>query len=395
MASSDAEVTISIKGPSELKLSITITLDKTVKDLKDAVASQSDVPADRQRLIYSGRVLKDEEVLSTYKIQSGHTVHMVKGVARTQPEASSSPQRLPTMAAGQSPSDPLTMLNTPMAHGALAGFNPFADMGINPNDPNMLQNMMSSPAFQQQMDALMSRPEFLDTIIAQDPMMRNNPQLQQIFRDPEMRRSMMEMMRNPEIMRMAEQMRQSGGMGMGGPFGGGLGGGFGGGLGGGPFGALGGAPAGQQQGGVSPWAASFAQPSSATSPAPASSTTSPTSPSGSTPAAASPANTSSPGSTAPPASPFGMIDPSMLQAMLGGMGPPPPWLGAGTSPFGGPSATPPANLTPPEERYQTQLQQMADMGFTDARANVRALLATGGNVQAAIEYIFSGGASGM
>ncbi|KAG8988232.1 hypothetical protein FRB90_002883, partial [Tulasnella sp. 427] len=79
MASSDSEVTISIKGPSELKLTITITLDKTVKDLKDAVASQSDVPADRQRLIYSGRVLKDEEVLSTYKIQSGHTVHMVKG----------------------------------------------------------------------------------------------------------------------------------------------------------------------------------------------------------------------------------------------------------------------------------------------------------------------------
>ncbi|KAG8903685.1 hypothetical protein FRC01_009042, partial [Tulasnella sp. 417] len=213
-----SEVSISIKGPSELKLSITITLDKTVKDLKDAVASQSDVPADRQRLIYSGRVLKDEEVLSTYKIQSGHTVHMVKGVARTQPEASSSPQRLPTMAAGQSPSDPLTILNTPMAHGALAGFNPFADMGINPNDPNMLQNMMNSPAVQQQMDALMSRPEFLDTIIAQDPVLRNNPQLQQIFRDPEMRRSMMEMMRNPEVMRMAEQMRQSG-MGPGGGFG--------------------------------------------------------------------------------------------------------------------------------------------------------------------------------
>jgi len=31
------------------------------------------------------------------------------------------------------------------------------------------------------------------------------------------------------------------------------------------------------------------------------------------------------------------------------------------------------------------------MGFTNASQNVRALLATAGNVQAAIEYIFSGG----
>lgn len=32
------------------------------------------------------------------------------------------------------------------------------------------------------------------------------------------------------------------------------------------------------------------------------------------------------------------------------------------------------------------------MGLVDARQNIRALMATGGNVQAAIEYIFSGGA---
>lgn len=41
-------------GPSELKLQITISTDKTVADLKQAIAEKSDVPADRQRLIYSG-----------------------------------------------------------------------------------------------------------------------------------------------------------------------------------------------------------------------------------------------------------------------------------------------------------------------------------------------------
>ena len=41
-------------GPSELKLQITITTDKTVLELKQAIAEKSDVEADRQRLIYSG-----------------------------------------------------------------------------------------------------------------------------------------------------------------------------------------------------------------------------------------------------------------------------------------------------------------------------------------------------
>lgn len=43
-----------VKGPSELKLSITISPSKTVADLKEAIAAKSDVEKDRQRLIYSG-----------------------------------------------------------------------------------------------------------------------------------------------------------------------------------------------------------------------------------------------------------------------------------------------------------------------------------------------------
>lgn len=43
-----------VKGPSELKLSITIDPSKTVADLKEAIAAKSDVEKERQRLIYSG-----------------------------------------------------------------------------------------------------------------------------------------------------------------------------------------------------------------------------------------------------------------------------------------------------------------------------------------------------
>jgi ubiquilin len=73
---------------------------------------------------------------------------MVKGAARNAgSSASSAPgsgsggtrQPLPTMQTGQLPSDPLTLLNGPMGHGLMAGFNPFADMGLNTNDPNMVR----------------------------------------------------------------------------------------------------------------------------------------------------------------------------------------------------------------------------------------------------------------
>ena len=47
---------MNIAGPSELKLQISITTDKTVLELKQAIAAKSDVDAERQRLIYSGKL---------------------------------------------------------------------------------------------------------------------------------------------------------------------------------------------------------------------------------------------------------------------------------------------------------------------------------------------------
>lgn len=168
-------------GPSELKLQITISTDKTVLELKQAIAAKSEVEAERQRLIYSGKsILKcsqflafphaesllfrqsaqgtfdsdsfllafnsdahqDEDLLSVYKIQSSHTIHMVKGAPRaggSSTSQQSTSQPLPTMQTGQNVHDPLTQLNSHLGFGALAGVNPFADMGLNPSDPNMVR----------------------------------------------------------------------------------------------------------------------------------------------------------------------------------------------------------------------------------------------------------------
>lgn len=82
--------------------------------------------------------MQDEDALSLYKIQSSHTIHMVKGASRTAASSQQAPQPLPTMQTGQNPSDLLTQLNGSRGFEAMAGFNPFAQMGVNPNDPNMV-----------------------------------------------------------------------------------------------------------------------------------------------------------------------------------------------------------------------------------------------------------------
>lgn len=74
-------ITFTIKSSHDQKYTVSLPPTTPVIELKNKLAEMSEVPADRQRLIYSGRVMKDEETLATYKIQSGHTVHMVKGAA--------------------------------------------------------------------------------------------------------------------------------------------------------------------------------------------------------------------------------------------------------------------------------------------------------------------------
>ena len=57
-----------------------------------------------------------------------------------------------------------------------------------------------------------------------------------------------------------------------------------------------------------------------------------------------------------------------------------------------PAARSPTGAVPATQLYATQLHALSEMGFSDAEGNLRALVATGGNVQAAIEWLLSRGA---
>jgi ubiquilin len=110
-------VTFNIKASNDAKFSVSIATSATVADLKQklSAAEYADIPPERQRLIFSGRVLKDADTIDAVKIKEGHTVHLVKGAASN---ARQSPAFLPSSTAPAS--------NVPTNIAAGTGNNPLA-----------------------------------------------------------------------------------------------------------------------------------------------------------------------------------------------------------------------------------------------------------------------------
>ena len=79
----EGQITFNVKAANDQKHVLTLPSTTTVGDLKAKLSAPeyADIPAERQRLIYSGRVLKDPDTLGGVKIKDGHTVHLVKGAA--------------------------------------------------------------------------------------------------------------------------------------------------------------------------------------------------------------------------------------------------------------------------------------------------------------------------
>lgn len=125
-ATEDTPITFTIKASNDAKFTLTLPASTTVSELKNklAGAEYADTPADRQRLIYSGRVLKDNETLATYKIKDGHTVHLVKSAASNQRQtpAAQSTSATPGAAAGQG------IPGVPTNFAAGTGNNPLAGL---------------------------------------------------------------------------------------------------------------------------------------------------------------------------------------------------------------------------------------------------------------------------
>ncbi|KAI0014975.1 hypothetical protein F4780DRAFT_766023 [Xylariomycetidae sp. FL0641] len=210
------EVTFKVKTSGDKQHSITMSESATVSDLKTKLAGSEfeDIPIERQRLIYSGRVMKNEEPLSTYKIKAGNTVHLVKSAASNPAPApsntsSSTPAapQIPTNMAAGTANNPLAGL-TGARYAGLTNlpsadmFGPDGGMVGSMGDEDQLANMLSDPNVAQQMNELMNNDQFLDMMIQANPMLRNNPQAREMMRSPLFRH----MITNPEQLRSAARL---------------------------------------------------------------------------------------------------------------------------------------------------------------------------------------------
>merc|ERR1711962_935086 len=234
-------------------------------------------------------------------------------------------------------------------------------------NPQLMQNMMNAPYTQQMFQSMSQNPDLAANIISSNPLFAGNQQLQEqmVNMMPTMLQQMQNpaiqgMMTNPQSLQAIMQIQQ--GMqrlqasapdlysSMGFP---GVG------------------------VGMNIASTGAASPSTTTSTA---STTNPTSPSATTTTSTTTTTTN------PTVTPSAGIDPvqneissqafsQLMQQMVTGM------AGQGLN-------------TPPEERFRTQLETLTSMGFVDRQANIQALLATYGDVNAAIDRLLNSRPSG-
>mmetsp|Transcript_20949 Transcript_20949/g.43725 ORF Transcript_20949/g.43725 Transcript_20949/m.43725 type:complete len:507 (+) Transcript_20949:24-1544(+) len=214
-------ITVNVRSTGDSRFSVTVPgLETSISALK-AVISTSEaggqVPVESQRLIYKGRVLKDEQSLASYGFEDNQTIHMVRGAAiRAVPNAAAvaagssvpspsvpSPASAPSSAPTPSSTNPL--LN-PFLGGGMPDINSMQQQLQ--SNPEMMRSIMNSPM----MNQMMNNPELMSSLIQNNPQMQElmsrNPQLSQVLNDPEMMRRSMEMMRNPEAMRQAMRSQE-------------------------------------------------------------------------------------------------------------------------------------------------------------------------------------------
>ncbi|KAL0380611.1 UNVERIFIED_CONTAM: Ubiquitin domain-containing protein DSK2b [Sesamum angustifolium] len=225
--SSNEEATVNVRCSYGSQFAVQVKLDSTVEFFKSIVAQTCEIPPQQQRLIYRGRILKDDETLQSYGLEADHTVHLIRrfpsaapmnSTARTDSGVTST-NSVPVTNIGSNDGGPLggSLLFPRLGFnglgsggGGLFG-SPVAEMEqvrqqLTQN-PNMMGDILNMPLFQD----LMNNPETIRNLIMDNPQMREimdrNPELRHILNDPGTLRQTMEAARNPELMR--EMMRNT------------------------------------------------------------------------------------------------------------------------------------------------------------------------------------------
>lgn len=226
-ASDTGKVTVHVRCTNGTKFSVDADLTSTIAAFKPLLVQGSGVAADQQRLIYKGRVLKDDSTLESYGVQHDHTVHLVRAAPTSSAAAVAAASGASTNSTVAPPDGNVPAANPALGLGGLNGFGGSDLFGLGGmggglglgfpefqqvqqqlmQNPNLMRDMMNMPAVQ----SLMNNPELMRSLIMNNPQMRSlidrNPELGHILNDPGTLRQTLDAARNPELMR--EMMRNT------------------------------------------------------------------------------------------------------------------------------------------------------------------------------------------
>ena len=366
------EIQLKIKMTSNAKIyNVKIAKSDTILKLKEEVEKQTQIPPESQNLVYKGRILVNEKLVSDYNIENEHTIILVKKHTASQTQSESKPNtntatttntsnttttsnttntnntsantnnnanpfggmgmggQMPDLASLLGNIDPNEISNMMQNMGGLGGLGGMDDLGAMGVNPQMIGQILSNPLYMQMMNNMLQNPQMIQMALNSpqfQQIAQNNPNMQALLNNPELVQQMI----NPQTLQMMSSM----------------------------FGGMGNQGAGNTN-----------------------TSSNPNSTAG---------TTQSTGNANP--NPLGM-DFSQLSQMLGNMGGLGglgglDGMGMGNMGNAGNAGTNDDNVDY-KEKYKEQLAQLKDMGFINEETNIQVLKQCSGNVQFAIEKLIN------
>ncbi|XP_006626673.1 ubiquilin-1 isoform X1 [Lepisosteus oculatus] len=226
--SSDAKIIkVTVKTPKE-KEEFAVPEDSTIKQFKEEISKRFKAQTEQLVLIFAGKILKDQDLLTQHGIHDGLTVHLViKTQSRSQDQAAQSSSSSSSSSAGVSTESSSTTTATttpassnPLSLGGFGGLAGLSGLGMNTANFSELQSqmqrqLMSNPEMMAQImenpfvQSMLSNPDLMRQLIMANPQMQQliqrNPEISHMLNNPDIMRQTLELARNPAMMQ--EMMR--------------------------------------------------------------------------------------------------------------------------------------------------------------------------------------------
>ncbi|XP_066567187.1 ubiquilin-1 isoform X2 [Amia ocellicauda] len=227
-ASSDPKIIkVTVKTPKE-KEEFAVPENSTIRQFKEEISKRFKVQTEQLVLIFAGKILKDQDLLTQHGIHDGLTVHLViKTQSRSQDQAaqsssnsSSSSARVSTESSSTTTATTTPASSNPLHLGGLGGLAGLSGLGMDSTSFSELQTqmqrqLMSNPEMMAQImenpfvQSMLSNPDLMRQLIMANPQMQQliqrNPEISHMLNNPDIMRQTLELARNPAMMQ--EMMR--------------------------------------------------------------------------------------------------------------------------------------------------------------------------------------------